>query len=449
MRRKLALGLGLTGLLAGSAAGQFGSPPASPSPAPFGGATPARTPSVPVGPVAPMMPPGYVPPVGGFQPATPITPNNTFRPAAGTGTASLTSVEIPLALGPNHPLAVKPEDGAYFICVKSYSRPHKPDQSDRGYTVKDLAEGLARDIQQVHRSNAFLYEMVSEEKKAHAEAQTKAKQRAAEFAAAIEAYKQKSALQGMDFLGFDDRVKYQTFHYRDQVAVLVGGYKTEDEAVKALTVVKRWPAPRDEILMDVGSISTRRADGKSEIERRFINPYASAMVVQNPAIAKQVSNQPVPLDPFIVKLNEGRPYNLLKATKSWTISVKSFAAPVHFISKDEDTSLMKKTFGRSSDADVLRASGDQAESLAKALREMKDRYGNPMNLEAFVLHCRASSLVTVGQFDSPNDPELLDKQRILSNLTFNVSKDDRGMQITGAGQRLFGDAIQAVPIPRH
>src|SRR5712692_7309176 len=105
MRRKLVLGLGLTGLLAGSAAGQFGSPPVPPSPAPFGGGTPVGTPSVPAVTTPPMTPPpavgGYVAPVGGFQPATP----NTFRPMGTPPAAArpVAPVEIPSALGPNHP----------------------------------------------------------------------------------------------------------------------------------------------------------------------------------------------------------------------------------------------------------------------------------------------------------------------------------------------------------
>ena len=108
-----------------------------------------------------------------------------------------------------------------------------------------------------------------------------------------------------------------------------------------------------------------------------------------------------------------------------------------------------KRIGFSKGADVLRASAEQAEAMAKALREMKDKFGNPMGLDAYVLHTRTASLVTVGQYDSPNDPELLEKQRILNTLTFNLSKDDKGSQITGTGQKLFGDSILPVPIPRH
>ena len=79
-------------------------------------------------------------------------------------------------------------------------------------------------------------------------------------------------------------------------------------------------------------------------EAAAINPYASAFVVPNPAItrATQPASAKQGFDPFLVKLNEGHPYNLLKATKGWTLGVKSFAAPVEVVNKDSDTSLMKK-----------------------------------------------------------------------------------------------------------
>jgi hypothetical protein len=434
MRRAFGLGLGLTAVLAGNAAAQFGSPPPAEKPAP------AATPPA----ATPMTPPSYVPPVG-VQPAA---PTNSFRPAGAP--AAQPALEIPLALGQNHPLAVKPEDGNYFICVKSYSRPHNPDERDRGYTVKQLAEGLAAEIQTAHKTRVFLYELISDEKKAQAQAQAAAKQRAAEFTAALEQYRQKAQLQGLDFIDADRHVKYQTFQYRDQVAVLIGGFQTEDEAVKALAVVKKWPIPGSDKrwLLDGAAITYKDKDGKPVIEKDYLNPYAHAMVVQNPTVQKQLSNGPVPLDPFIVKLNDGRPYSLLKTTKKWTLAVKSFSAPVHYVSKDEDASMVRR-IGFSKDAEVLKAGAEQAEALAKALREMKGRGGEPLNLEAYVLHTRTASLVTVGQYDSPNDPELLEKQRILNSLTFNLSRDDKGQQITGTGQKLFGDQILPVPIPRH
>src|SRR5262245_3480912 len=111
MRRRLVLGLGLAGVFSGSAVGQFAAAakPIQPQTkaAPFGGAKP--------------MSPGYVPPVGGFQPAPAATTGGGFTPAGGTRPgASVTMpapVEIRSVLGADHPWLLKPEHGKYFICV--------------------------------------------------------------------------------------------------------------------------------------------------------------------------------------------------------------------------------------------------------------------------------------------------------------------------------------------
>lgn len=459
MRRKLVLGVGLAGVLSGSAVGQFavdrapgGTPPAQ---GPFGG-QPGGAPAIPAAPPRPMTPGRYVPPVGGVMPTggpTPAAPANGFRPAGEPAPAADTidPADIPTALGPDHPLAVKPEDGVFLICVKSYSRPHRPDPNDPGMTARELAEGLAKEVREMHpEARVHLYELISDEKRAEAKARAEARRRAEAFARQLEVYRKKAELQGMEFLGADTRLRYQTFNYRDQIAVLVGGYKTEDEAVKALAAVKKWAAPRDNRLMDGAAIASRGADGKPVIEKTHLNPFGQAMIVPNPVAPRHTVANPTGLDPFVVRLNEGRPYNLLKATKGWTIGVKSFAAPVQFVSKDSQPSVMER-MGFTKGADVLRAGTEQAEMLAKALREMKGPDRQPLRLEAFVLHTRSASLVTVGQFDAPNDPALLETRRVLESLTFNLSRDDRGAQLTGTGQKLFGDSqhpLLPVPIPR-
>jgi hypothetical protein len=276
-----------------------------------------------------------------------------------------------------------------------------------------------------------------------AAARAQARQRAALFAATLDEYRQKSQLQGMEFLEPDTRIKYQTFNYRDQIAVLVGGYRTEEEAVKALAKVKKWAAPQDEWLMDGGAIASRTPAGKPVIEKACLNPFPLAWVIPNPAVPRAAQTT-AGLDPLIVKLNEGRPYSLLTATKGWTLAVKSFSAPVTIQSKDEESGMMRKLgFGKG--ADVLAAGAEQAETLVKALRSPKMK---PHPFEAFVLHTRNASLVTVGQFDGPNDPALLDTRRTLMGLTFNLSKDEEGRMVTGMGQRLFGDNIMPIPVPR-
>lgn len=439
MRRKMVLGVGLAGILGGSAFGQVGGNP------PSGFAT-----GQPVGRPSPAPVRQMPPPVGGFQPAggVPQQPGGA-PPAAAVNPAALVQpadLEMLRAVRLDHPLLVRPEHGNYFICVKSYSRPADPARSnDPGRLAGELAESLAREIQVAHPGwRVFLYEYVSEEKKAQAEARARAIRQARAFEASLGKYRQESQLRGMEFLGSDQRVHYQTFKYRDQVAVLVGGFATEQEALKAHTDVKKWEAPKDKMLMDGGAISGRDANGQPMIEKTWLNPFKQSMVVPNPTVPRPAAAAaPTGLDPFVVKLNNGRPYSLLKATKGWTLVVRTFSAPVTIQSK-EGTSGEKK-MGQASGADALAAGAEEAEALAKALRD--DRM-KPRPFDAFVLHTRNGSMVTVGQFDGPNDPALLEMRRLILGLRFNTSKDEHGSIVTGLGQSLFGDNIVPIPVPR-
>lgn len=443
MRRRLVLGMGLAGVLTGSAVAQFAAdakplPPQTKA-APFGGAQPPTAPRATTPPT-----PGYVPPVGGFTPA----PATGFTPAAGSipqpAPTPPPPVEIPTALGVNHPWQLKPEHGAYFITVKSYARPVRP--PEREYNARQLAEALGAEIRDTHRTNVFLFEHISEERRAEAVAIAAARAQQKELNDRLDEYRHRSQLQGMEFIGGDKFIRYKTVNYTEQIAVLVGPFKDEDAARKALDTVKKWPPPKQDFLMD-GGVIHRQGGGGSSIEKTRINPYAQAWVVPNPSVARaRTPGQGDRLDEFIVKLNEGKPYSLLKATKGWTLGVKSFTAPVTVISGgDESTGAMRRPTSRSSDA--LNAGAGQAEQLAEALRNPNMK---PHPFEAFVLHTRNASIVTVGQFDGPDDPSLIETRRVLQamNASSKVTTDKGGFQPAANVQKLFTDNIIPIPIPR-
>jgi hypothetical protein len=371
--------------------------------------------------------------------------------------ASFTAIsvdeELPTALPKDHPWLLKPEHGPWFILVKSYVRPAKDsrtarEKTDEGLSARDLAEGLASDIRDNFRVQAFLYEYISEERKAEHRAYITAKRKAAdEYAAQLADIERKAQLRGAGFMTPDNKFRYMKHDARDQIGVLVGGFQTEADATKALAILKKWPAPKNEILMDYTAVVQKTDDGKSYIEKGRLNPYTTAFVVRNPAApqAAQQVQQPG-LDPFIVKLNEGRPYSLLKSNKNWTLAVKSFTSPVEIVSKDTGTSLMRK-FGMSKGGDVLAAGAEQAEMMAKAIRQMRGPKGESLNLEAFVLHTRSASLVTVGQFDGPDDPALHAAQRTLASMKLYVN--DKGAPIApNATPSLPFANLLPMPIPK-
>ncbi|MBM3978836.1 MAG: hypothetical protein FJ304_00860 [Planctomycetes bacterium] len=486
LRRKL-LGVGLAALVGGTATGQFASDrlPAAPVGAPKG------APSLPggltpVGPVAPAVG-GYQPrPVSPTPPTSPgslygsppaggayVPPSDAPRGTYGTPSYGSTygspapapvrpaptvpvNIEIPTALPKEHPWLLKPEHGPYFIMVKSYVRPAADskaardarERGEKGLTARELAEALASEIRDTYRVQAFLFEYISEERKAEMRAYIAARQKAeTEYVAQIEALRQKAKLQGLDFVAPDNKFRVMKHDGRDQIGVLVGGFQSEADALKALTKLKTWPTPKNEVLADKGLILTTK-DGRNSTESAVINPYASAFVVPNPSVVKaaQPGGPRTAPDPFIVRLNADNPYSLFKATKGWTLAVKAFTSPVEIGNKDSDTSLMRKFGLGSKGADVLAAGAEQAETMAKALRAMRGPNGEALNLESFVLHTRNSSVVTVGQFDGPDDPSLQAMKRMLSKMSGRVTEDQSGLRPVMNAPTLF-DNVVPIPVP--
>lgn len=461
MRRKLVFGIGLAGVISGSAIAQFASDRASP-PASVPAATPALPPGYqPVLPTTPTpvggVPPAYIPPAGGVLPAGPATLPPLAEPRA-FAPAPPRDLEIRTAIPANHPWLLRPEHGAYFICVKSYSRPNRPTDDDRGPSALALAEALAGEIRDLYRVQAFLFEHISEERKAEAASIAAARAQAQQLRNQWDQLRHNSQLRGMEFLEPDTKVRFKTVNYKDQIAVLIGGFKSDEDARKALDKVRTWPEPKTRVegrsLMDWGTMTRLGPDGKPLQERDYINPYPTATVVPNP-VTPRGQTAGGGLDPFIVKLNEGQPYNLLAATKGWTLAVKSFTAPVELVGREGGNSSVMRKPWLSKWSGALEASGEQAESLAKALREMKGprgpdgQPGHSLGLEAFVLHTRHASLVTVGQFDGPNDPELLQKKRLLESMMAKtrVTEDKMGTKPVLNAPSLF-ETVMPIPIPR-
>ena len=153
MRRGLVIGLGFAGLLRGSAVAQL----------PTNRTTPPSA-----------LPVGYEPdnlplPTGGVLPTgySTVPPMPEARPLAAPPPVNL---EIRTAIPANHEWQLRPEHGVYFISVKSYARPSRPTPDDQGPSAMAMAEALAGEIRDKYRVQAFLYEHISDERRAEAAA---------------------------------------------------------------------------------------------------------------------------------------------------------------------------------------------------------------------------------------------------------------------------------------
>jgi hypothetical protein len=295
--------------------------------------------------------------------------------AAGPGRAA------PVEADPNNEYRVTPEAGPWMIIVKSY----------KGPTAPDMAHELILMLRRRDNLPAYLFVFGEEEKK-----------------------KQEEYLQRVHQLCPDvahPRLKY--IRVELEYGVLVGGYPDIDVAHRALDSVKRLKPPDDRKLMDLMTNLEPAGEQKSVVKVAPINPFVTAFVVHNPTVPVQQADRNKP-DPALSELNDGRPYNLFKCGKPWTLAVKDFPGATSIQPRSSGSSFLSM-LGLGKADEVLDAGAKQAEEVARVLHET-------MKLDAYVLHTRRSSVVTVGGFDGPDDPQMQQMQRQLANLQLKAGQ---------------------------
>jgi len=443
MRRGILFGCGLAGvvLAASGASAQFASDRPT-TPAPFGGALPPTATQPAPRPGVPALPGGFQP-VGGSAPAPMFSGGGHVDPLRPLPSS------IPDEPLPPHPWAVKAEHGGWMICVKSYGGPDS----------RMLAEKLAKEIREKHKVAAYLFERNAEERaaeKAKIEAIRRAEMVKNEpLLRAIEQAKKEAAARGEVYIPTRVMLKIPkpAAEMEEQWAVLIGGFPTDEAARKALDAVRKLAAPTDTSLLDRTSIGGEETgkDGKTEFKSswNYINPYKCALVVPNPAAAKANLEDKNKLEPWIVKLNSDVPNSLLKAKKPWTLIVRNFSTPSKMAGKDGGGGSVFDRFQFTAAKSMLDVTAEEAERLAAALRHEKM---HPRPFDAFVLHHRMGSIVTVGEFDGPDDPKLLETQETLKRITFDMLDKNRKPVMGKDGQpdrqRMF-DSVSPFPVPKY
>jgi hypothetical protein len=344
---------------------------------------------------------------------------------------------------------VKAELGEWMICVKSYI----------GADSRNQAEKLAQDLRSTHKIAAYVYERNSADRKAELariqRIRDEQNAKAQPFINALQQAEKEAKASGMVFLNDTAKIKVpQPYHETpEQWAVLIGAFKTMDDAGKGLVTVKKLPMPRDESLCDkeiVGGEVKDPKTGKMEWKSALnpINPYSMAFVARNPALTPNGTlKEDRKLDAFEVDLNSDVKHSLLNVKKPFTIMVKAYTTPTKNVGDGATTSVFTKAKG-SSTADILKATAAEAESLCAALR---DSGMKPRAYESYLFHHRNGSIVCVGQFDAADDPALLELQRELQTISFNMMDEKKKPLLDRDGkpmvQRLF-DSVHPFPVPK-
>jgi hypothetical protein len=276
----------------------------------------------------------------------------------------------------NAEFAVTPAAGPWMILASSYTGP----------MAAQMAHELVLHIRNNCKLPAYVFNRGKEERE-----------------------KQAEEIRKMRKLAPDAPVR--TYRIEDQYAVLIGGYKDMETARKALDDIRKLPPPDNRLCNIVWNAGPGDKDGKKGMaERAFLSPFKTAFVVRNPTVpAPPPEDKP---DPFLKELNAGEKYSLFKCGKPWTLAIKDYYGSCEVQNRlSGGGTILGKIGGGKNQGDLLAASALQAHELARILREH-------MHLEAYVLHTRNRSVVSVGGFDSADDPKLIQMQQQLAKLQF-------------------------------
>jgi hypothetical protein len=313
---------------------------------------------------------------------------------------------------PAKPYWIAPEDGGWTICTASFS----------GEMSGKLAHDLALEIRSRYGVPAFVYNRGSEMRRQQQEELQKRKQQ------------QKEYLEKMG-LTPDLPLRLPTVRIEEQYAVLIGGYKDFDSASKDLSRIKKLAPPKS-VPTDTLTYDVVPAPGskKPEGQRAAVNPFAHSFVARNPCIPvqKEPANKP---DPFWKELNSGETYSLLKCSKPWTLAIKEFSGQTLIQPQSAPNKLLNLLTGDRV-GQQLAASALNAHNMAEALHKV--------GFEAYVLHTRSSSIVTIGGFDSASDPRM---QQVEKALQHNLSITYQSTQFSDPNMGLFAHPLP-MEVPR-
>jgi hypothetical protein len=311
-----------------------------------------------------------------------------------TGLALMVTADpLRAQVGPNpSPYAVTPEVGPWMVCA-AYTQ---------GEFAAKMAIDMVVELRTDYKLPAYLFNRGAEQRRQY-ELENQQKRRQQE---------EKLRQMGVDPANVPMRSRKMKFD--EQYAVLIGGYKDMDTAHKALDYVKKLKppksGPKDVLVQAQFDPETNKPQ---QNKSATVNPFASAFVVPNPTV--QAAHTPAAkVDPFLKELNAHESFSLLKCKKPWTLLIKDFHSSAVIQSRtNSNSSFIDKLFGSRS-GEELDAIGHNAHNMAEALSKM--------GFEAYVLHTRNSSLVTVGGFDGPKDPRIEQVQRLLaSNVKFSTN----------------------------
>lgn len=206
--------------------------------------------------------------------------------------------------------------------------------------------------------------------------------------------------KGLDANGEAPLMRYQNDKDVLEIAVLVGDYVSVDdpEAQKVLKRLKYLEPkslkvqPGEESAQSLASLRAFQKQVKQNVlpkdsDELKRGPMASAFVITNPLLPPEYF-VPKGVDKLVLEMNRNVTHSLLDCPKRFTVKVATFSGHAVILDKKRQEMVDRGEMPKS----YLEEAAKSAHLLTEALRKR--------GYEAYEFHDRASSIVTVGSFDS-------------------------------------------------
>lgn len=277
-------------------------------------------------------------------------------------------------------LLLSARQGPYMIYVCSF----------RGDNAGPLAQDLARELRTQHKLSAFLLRRVDED-----------------AAADRDRIRQEQMQKPGGSLRAGRKVRVL-----EDWAVLVGNYRDLDAAAADLKRIKQVEKPRNlnifnELQVLSNPLAERSRSGKTaesqKLQETRIETFRKAFATRNPLAPKAAVAKGEDASK-LQALNQYEKRSLSRCKAPYTLVVMEFRGPVD-VSEDKPSIFDQKAFAGSRspygpDKNHLEHAVLLAERLADQLSD------NGKGYEAYLLHTSRSTMVTIGGFQSQDDPEL-------------------------------------------
>ncbi len=295
-----------------------------------------------------------------------------------TGVGSQTGLIPDPATPPGDPyqgLRVSSQSGAWLICIASFSGPESP----------DFARQMVAYFRNKYHIPAYVYDRADQERRRDNE---------------------EERLKAQQIAGY--RPRYT--RVEELCAILVGGYATVDAANAALKDIHKWPSPdihlpsgappfpsKYDTVFDKDGKVVLDKDGKPRRSIVVFNPCETAFAIRNPVSPQTQPAAKPKFDPAWPKMNSDEPFSIYGCHKPWTLAIAQYTVMSSAPARSEPGMLDKLWMGGSK--------GDQVDNAALNAHELA-KFLRHCNIEAYVLHTRTSSIVTMGGFTRSDDPNI-------------------------------------------